>query len=687
MRTPPTRAIVCALATVCSTTVVAAPPAEEVIVWGRPLSPFVADPGLAPLAETNTARLLKRIAGANVNFNGTLAGIAQYRGMYGDRVNVSIDGMAIGNACSNNMDAPLHYLPRTFVDRIEVVRGIAPVSSGLESIGGTVFATSRVDDFGANATPQLRGHIAGGGQSVDGGYSATGDFVLTNARHRLHAAASREHGGNRDFGDGTIRPTRYARNAADFGYAFKLDGDTLSIDYRRNETGESGTPALPMDDIRTDGDLVRGRYEGSRGTTTFSAELYWNGIDHLMSNYHMRAALPGRRRDSPADADSIGWRLQADFPLAAGALRIGADGHMLDYDSDITSPDDPAFFVRNFNDVQHDRYGIFGEWSLAATGRWDVELGLRWTGVDTDAGPVDASMATMTPALARLRDRFNAADRARHDDHVDMTAIANYAVSDSLSVEFGVARKARSPSRQERYLWLPLETTGGLSDGNLYVGNPNLDPETAWQFEIGLEWQSRILQVTPRVFYHLVDDYIQGVPTNDPAVRMVAAMNGDPTPLEFANVDARLWGIDTEWAVSLPQPWVVQGILSWVRGERRDIDDNLFRIAPLNALVDLAYRREQWSLTLEGELYARQDNVSRSNGERASAGYGLLHLYAQYTFPHQGLTLTGGFENLLDKTYRPHLNGINRVAASDVPVGTRLPGDGRNAFVQIAWQF
>ena len=44
-------------------------------------------------------------------------------------------------------------------------------------------------------------------------------------------------------------------------------------------------------------------------------------------------------------------------------------------------------------------------------------------------------------------------------------------------------------------------------------------------------------------------------------------------------------------------------------------------------------------------------------------------------------------ENLLDKTYRPHLNGINRVAGSDVAIGARIPGDGLNGFVQVAWTF
>ncbi|MGR8921125.1 MAG: TonB-dependent receptor [Gammaproteobacteria bacterium] len=660
---------------------------EELVVWGEPLSPFKVNEGLAPLAETNTALLLRRVAGANVNFNGTLAGIAQYRGMFGSRVNTAIDGMEIGNACSNNMDAPLHYLPRTFVDHLEVIRGIAPVSSGLETIGGTVVAESTRPEFGAGDSFELTGDIAAGGQSVDDGYSVSGNFGLANARHRLHAAASREDGGNREFGDGTIRPTRYERNAFDLGYAWAHAAGTFTVDYRRNDTSEAGTPALPMDDVYSDADLVRSRYTHAAGDLNVSLELYWNGIEHLMNNYRLRQAPPGRRRDNLADADTLGWRVQLATPWAGAELRLGSDGHLFDYDSTITSPDNPDFFVRNFDGVERDRYGLFAEWEHAGLGPWHVELGLRWTHVASDADQVDASMASMRPPLAMLRDRFNAADRSRHENHVDFAAVATYAVHEHLAFEMGVARKNRSPSHQERYLWLPLEATAGLADGNLYVGDVALDKETAWQFELGADWQLGRFGMAPRAFYHHVDDYIQGIAATDPLVIMIATMNGDPTPLRFANVDARLWGVDAEWSLALTDTWHLDGILSWVRGERRDVDDDLYRIAPLNALVDLSYRRERWSVTLEGELYAAQNDVSVTNGEPGSPGYALLNLYAQYELPRVGLSLSGGIENLLDKTYRPHLNGLNRVAESDVALGARIPGDGINAFVQVAWRF
>jgi len=660
---------------------------EEVLVKGEPLTPFTEDRGLAPLAETNTALLLRRVAGANVNFNGTLAGIPQYRGMFGSRVNTDIDGMDIGNACSNNMDSPLHYLPRTFVDHLEVIRGIAPVSGGLETIGGTIIAESRGAEFADGPEIVFGGRFAGGGQSVDGGYSVSGDFNAANDRYRLRGAASRESGSHRDFGGGTIRPTRYERNAFDAGYAMRLGDGTFGVDYRRNDTTKAGTPALPMDDIYSDANFVRGAYSAVFGDVDLSTSIYWNDVDHLMDNFSLRNAPAGRNRANLAAADTLGWRVEAALPWAGAQLRLGTDGHLFDYDSNISDPNNAAFFVVNFNDVERYRYGIYGEWEHDNLGRWNVELGLRWTHVAMNAGVVDASMARVRPPLAMLRDRFNNADRSQNSDHIDVAAVATYALSDTLALEAGIGHKNRSPSHQERYLWLPLEATAGLSDGNLYVGDITLDDETAWQFEVGLNWESSSFSISPRAFYHHVDDYIQGIPATDPLVIMIATMNGDPTPLQFANVDARLWGVDTEWAAAISPTWHLSGILSWTRGERRDINDNLFRIAPLNTLVDLSYQREHWSVALEGEFYAAQNDVSRTNGEKRSAGYALMNLYGQYELPNYGLSLTAGVENVLDKTYRPHLNGVNRVARSDVAVGDRIPGDGINVFVQAEWKF
>jgi len=524
-----------------------------------------------PQSAPDTASILKRMPGANVNYNGPLTGIAQYRGMFSDRINVQVDGVSLISGGPNAMDTPLSYIPRSRLESIEVYRGIAPVSSGTETLGGTIKAESRLSKFTASKELQFHGDAVGGAQSVYDGYSLTGLASMANRNHRMHVAVTRDAG------------------------------------------------------------------------------------EH------------------------------ADMPLALGTLKIGTDGKLANHDADIFDPDSAMFFVNNFNGVSRDLYSIFSEWTGSLTERLQLQTGIRYTHVEMDAGTVDGTPAQMMMAAGTLRDGFNSADRSQSDDNVDISAQFNYELNDDLSVLAGAARKTRSPSYQERYLWLPLQATGGLADGNNYVGDVNLDPEVSYEAELGFDWRQGQYYFAPRIFYRHVDDYIQGTPATDPATIMVSSMmTGDPTPLKFSNVDARLYGFDVEGGMQLTERWFVDGVVSYVRGERRDIDDDLYRIAPLNGTVALSHRRANWSATVEGQFYAEQDHVSRTNGETSTGGYGLLNVYGQYSIPEQGITITAGIDNLFDKQYRPHLAGINRVINSDVATGTRLPGDGINGYLRLA---
>jgi iron complex outermembrane receptor protein len=161
---------------------------------------------------------------------------------------------------------------------------------------------------------------------------------------------------------------------------------------------------------------------------------------------------------------------------------------------------------------------------------------------------------------------------------------------------------------------------------------------------------------------------------------------GQPV-LQFTNIEAELYGADMEWGVGLAQHWSLDGIISYVRGKRTDVSDNLYRIAPLNATTGLTYYRDQWKATLESVLYAAQDDVSEFNNEQTTPGYGLVNLRGDYQISKK-LNVVAGIDNLLDKKYANHLDGINRVTNNpDVAVGDRLPGRGRNFFVKVGYDW
>jgi len=645
----------------------------------------------APVTTPDTAALLRRAPGANVNRNGPLTGIAQYRGMYGDRVNVMVNGIRINTGGPNGMDPALSYIPRNQLQSLEVIRGIAPVSSGAETIGGTIIANGRTSEFGSSDRLAPSIDFTGGGATVNDSGNASALGSIANRNRRLHLIGSRENGGNIEFGDGKIRPTRHERNNFGGGYGFRTGAHEFSLDVSRNETDPTGTPALPMDIIDINTSIVQGGYSGDIGGYTVNAKAFWTDVNHHMSNFELRDAPVSMGNEmtrlNDATSSGLGYRLDVTFPLASGTLTLGSDGHQDEHDSTITDPvNNLSFRVENFNDVERDVYGFFAEWNGAVLKDWNLQLGGRYNRVENDAGDVYSSMAMMNPNVMTLQNRFNAADRDKTDNNFDLVANLSHAVNTSTTVSIEAGHKTRAPSYQERYLWLPLQATNGLADGNNYVGDINLDSEKAYEVGLGLDWYGTRTYFEPRVFYRYVDDYIQGTPSTDPVVIAVSTMGGDPTPLQFSNVDAKLYGADAAWGVTLTDNWSLDGVISYVRGKRDDISDELYRIAPLNGRASLTYRRTRWWASLEGVVYAEQDQVSDTNDEQETDGYQLLNLRGGLEITPD-LFINAGVENILDSTARDHLTGINRVADSDVDVGDRLPGPGRSFFATLQYHY
>jgi iron complex outermembrane recepter protein len=672
---------------------------EEYIGFNK----YVLKPELINAPSADSAQLLKKIPGANVNSNGTVTGIAQYRGMYGDRVNILIDGIKISSGGPNAMDTPISYIPRSQLESLEIIRGIAPVSSGNETIGGTMRATSTQSTFTENEQLEFHGEASAGGHSVDSGYDVSTLMSLANKNHRMHISASRQDSDDYAFANGDVTPSEYDRNSYETGYGYQNENHEFGLEYVLNDTNESGTPALPMDIIYIDADIVRGNYKGNWNQVEVESKLYWSQIDHRMSNYELRlppltggGAGPGTmQRFSLADSEDVGYGITANMAFAGGKLKFGTDGHLADHNSDVFNPMSTAFLIENYNDINRDVFGFFGEWQRSLASKWDMELGLRYTHISMDAGTVSATgfpMAGLATRANALAAAFNASDRSKDDDNIDAVVKFTHSLLQDTNIEIGFARKMRSPSYQERYLWLPLQSTGGLADGNNYIGDINLDPEVSYQFELGLDWRNEKVYFAPRAYYHHVDDYIQGIDaTNANAIAfntMANAMTGSSSKiLQFANVDARLYGVDADFGYHFNDDWHIDGTFSYVKGERRDNGDNLYRISPTNVRLGLTRDKNNWSSTLEVASYLEKNDVSGVTNELETSGYTLLNIYGHYKPAASGLILTAGVDNLLDKNYAPHLGGVNRVRNVDVARGARIPGPGINGFINVSYEW
>ena len=338
----------------------------------------------------------------------------------------------------------------------------------------------------------------------------------------------------------------------------------------------------------------------------------------------------------------------------------------------------------NVTDGRRERMGVWGEWEARPAERWTTLVGARLEHVETDAGPVQpyswTGMMNMADAMAARA--FNARDRGRADDNLDLTAKAVWRAGEAATLEFGYARKTRTPNLYERYAWglgaMSSAMTAFSGDANSYVGDPDLKPEVAHHLAATLKLADPqgARELTVSVYRSQVDDYID-------AVKLADLANGF-VRLRFANVDAELYGLD---ASGRAQVWdspalgrgTVTGALSWVAGENSDSGDDLYHMTPLTVRLGLEQTKGRWTNAAEVELVGEKDAVNALRHEPKTAAYALMNLRTTWT--NGRLRADLAVENLFDTAYDLPLGGVaygDYKAGGSVGAIQPLAGPGRS---------
>jgi iron complex outermembrane recepter protein len=649
------------------------------------------------ITAPDTAAALKQLPGANVNRNGGLTGIAQYRGLYGDRVNVSIDSASIVTGGPNAMDSPLSYIPASLLNELSISRGTASVSKGQETFGGHIEASSQQGEFTNSEKFNISGRAHTNYTSQNEASSSSVLVTAANNTHKLTASTSYDTANDSEFDGGDINSTEYERRRHDVFYGYQNGNTRINLKAGKNNTGDSGTPALAMDIKSIDSDLLSGDISTIIGGVKVSWSSSYSHVNHEMTNFSLRPS-PGAMGERLNTAKGQQWhhKLMFALPIENGEIRAGADHSTSIHNSVITNPNN-ALTINNFNDAERDITGIFAEWQQKS-GDWSWEVGARLNRVEMDADSVDASfplpaMMMMQNNANTLATAFNDGDLSETYNNRDLVLKTAYQFNEAISINASLSSKERAPSYQERYLWLPMSATGGLADGRNYIGNLNLDSETANEMNLGFDYRTETAYLSVQGFYRKVDDYIQGTPMAASPITMAAnmvaqMMNGSgEDALQYNNVDAKLYGGEVTYGLQINNSWSIDGALNYTRGKRTDASDDLYRLAPLNHLLSLTYQQNNWQLSAISEIFAAQNHVSEFNEEENSSGYGLLHLQGYIDLTEQ-LQVRAGIENLTDRKYQDHLAGINRVSGnSDIGVGERLYGTGRSLNLGVTYTF
>ncbi|MBW7900890.1 MAG: TonB-dependent receptor [Rhodocyclaceae bacterium] len=733
---------------------------DEVVVSGSRIEPTPMPAGrvdgdvLTQLraGTSDTASLLADVPGVNLQGAGATSSLPVINGLGGDRVRTQVDGMDLIASCPNHMNPPLSYVDPSAVESLKVYAGISPVSAGGDNIAGTIVAKTKEPRFAAPGegtlfAGELGAFYRSNGDAYGGNLNATlASESLSISYTGASAQADNYKAGGKfknytatgvpghALGRDEVGSTAYETRNHTLGVAWKGSGHLIEAKVGLQDLPFQNYPNQRMD--MTDNEQLRFnlRYLGKYDWGALEARAYREKVDHSMNfgedkRFWYGAASnsgPNNSIGSPCapigatcaagmpmetESRNTGLALKADIDLGeSDLLRVGAEHQHYTLD-DWWPPSGggmwPNAFI-NINDGKRKRTALFGEWEATPSPQWTTSLGVRYERVGTDAGRVhgyDRATPPTSGAGGMMNQTgeavaFNNADRSKTDDNWNLSAIARYTPSATRDVEFGFARKVRSPNLYERYTWSTAGMMAGMNnfvgDGNGYVGDIDLKPEKAHTLAatLSLHTPARDWAFTATPYYTWVADYID-------AVRATGATTTNQfVVLKYANHDARLFGLDLAGRMPLGKSgfgeFGLKGQLNYTNGKNRDTGDDLYNIMPLNAKLTLTHKTGGWDSGVELVLVKSKDKVSDVRNEVKTDGYSLVNLRSSYAW--KNVRIDFGVENLFDREYDLPLGGAyigqGRTMSLNPPAadgmfgwGTAVPGMGRSFYAGVNYKF
>ena len=229
---------------------------------------------------------------------------------------------------------------------------------------------------------------------------------------------------------------------------------------------------------------------------------------------------------------------------------------------------------------------------------------------------------------------------------------AIYEVAPLLRPYANLSRAFRAGEMRERFESSPR------GDGYYYVGNPQIEPEYANQFEIGLKGATETLSYALSAYHNRITDYITGKDVSGSAGSNTCPAANAGACKETVNLGrVTLKGLEAEvrWE-AWPGHWLSAG-WSMVRGDNEDLDEPLYEMPADELSLGWEGRiAEGWTADVTLRLVQDQDRVATlfSNGnEDPTPGFTTADIGATYRWKRHSLRFA--VTNIADEAYHEHL--------------------------------
>jgi len=655
---------------------------EEVVVTApMMLEPLVVttDPRAPrqPVPAHDGADYLKTIPGFSVIRKGGTDGDPVLRGMAGSRLNILLDGEQILGGCGMRMDPPTAYVFPESYDRVTVIKGPQSVLYGPGNSAGAVLFERTVKRFEQPGW-KFNGSLTAGSF---GRNDQVADIRAGTPDYYIQGTATRTDSNDYEDGDGRAVHSAYTRWSANGAVGWTPDANTRLELSGAQSDGEAAYGDRSMDGVKFARDNVGLKFEKNRISPLvdkIEAQLYYNYVDHVMDNYTLRTvASPASKMVNNPDRETIGGRaalglkftdatratLGIDYQANKHTLRTAMGAMAASYSSG------PRLEDANFSN-----YGLFGELTHYLNDRDKLIAGLRadnWNAEDKRAATLSTKDAAglmysyTNPTSSQSRDKTLTSGFARYERDLAASPTTLYA---------GLGHSERFPD----YWELISANKESIATHSAFDTNP----EKTTQLDVGAVYVSSRLTASVSGFYNKIDDYIM---IQSGVIKTYAAGNRSITVVR--NIDATTWGGEAGVSYALASNWKADATLAYVRGDNDTEDRPLAQLPPLEGRLGLAYDNKAWTVGGLLRLVSEQDRYAIKEGNIVGQDIGKTPGFAVFSLnggyrPRKGTLISGGIDNLFDKTYAEHISRSGAMITG-FDQTTRINEPGRNIWVKL----
>lgn len=571
------------------------------------------------------AATLKNETGISLRTMGPAPARPVFRGLGGDRIVISENGIKTNDLSATSPDHAVTIEPFT-IDKVEVIRGPKVLLQSSTTIGGVINIIR--DDIPKSIHNSPFGTLGVFGETANKGYLGAIKFEYPIAPFSLYLEGSRRKADNMNSANGELKNSYSNNSNYAFGGSFISDNFMAGISFRNYELSYG----IPGGFVGAHPFGVN--IDGSRREINSEAEYKFDekNILNFELNYsaykHDEYEHGGLVGAEFKVADLIGkLNYSHNKLLFFDGGEIGVSNEFRNFNVGGYVFTSPAKSYKVASYIYE--YFEYKRFNFEIAGRLDIDnINPEYAGKDSKIGKI-------------TKRNFNT---------WSFSATSLFRLTDVVYLGSNISRSSRIPTIEELYSQGPH-----LAAYSYEVGNPKLEDEKGWGFELFLYHKFEKMFFTLTYFSNWLNYYI--IPRNTGEINYATFL-----PIyESQGVKARIYGFEMQLDFKIIEQWELNLSGSFSRGKNITDGLNLPQIPPLKGNIGLKYSYDDFIIGSGLEFALKQDEVDLF--ETGTAGYAVWNAFAQYSFQFNGYinNISLSVDNILNQEYRNHLSRVKSI--------------------------